>query len=109
MNDLLKMAVNESASLSSEATSNIYSASNNVEKLYNKCQNDIRSLSTIFNAVHNLPASPERDQVKASLEELRLIKHDDLKIYQDIIRTLKQASDNTSKSGSWAKSIASSS
>lgn len=106
MNDLMKMALEESLELMSSVISRTYRTKNELSSIYNKYQEDIRTISSLISMVHDAKnTSGNKSDMVVALEKLMLSKQKDVNELSKVIELTTESSIDLEKSKKWIKTI----
>lgn len=106
MNDLMKMALEESLELTSSVISRTYRTKNELNSIYNKYQEDIRTISLLISMAHDAKnTSGNKADMVVALEKLMLSKQKDVNELSKVIELTTENAIDLEKSKKWIKTI----
>lgn len=106
MNDLIKMALEESLELTSSVISRTYRTKNELNSIYNKYQEDIRTISSLISMVNDAKnTSGNKADMVVALEKLMLSKQKDVNELSKVIELTTENAIDLEKSKKWIKTI----
>ena len=104
MNDLMRMALEESLELTYSVISRTYRTKNELNSIYNKYQEDIRTISSLISMAHDAKnTSGNKAEMVMALEKLMLSKQKDVNELGKVIELATENAIDLEKSKKWIK------